>query len=688
MNSETIDSLMKRGRSVACLAALLGATQASAAIRQHMCVTSNTNAFSANLVATLDAGTRAGDVVFFVFVFSTNCSSYSTFTSDNGGNSYQVGDYNFFWSGGVDAGTDTFNVSLLASMCSASPTIQLTLAVAVADGPYPLDVALGYASGTLVVDAGTTWAVDAGNLLFAAGAGTLSMAALPPFQALDGCGDVATAFAIASSTGPQSVEFTALGTAIVGAALTDLGPVLAAATDAGGSADGGVNGDAGLAGNDAGSGAGDSGTAFDAGSASPPDAGTPAPPLRLAVSCGCTPVGQDHGAWLSGVLLAVLALARAAARKPPRVLAAAVAVALGLACAKEPRLDPAAEAEGLYVAATSEYLQGHFDTALMLYGKVAALRPDDARLAAALGEVYLAQRKVPEALKSFQRAAQADPRRATNWSRIGYLQSMLGQADEARTALRKSLALNPADFNALEELGELDVKDAQVDTAVAHFVLAAQVSPDLNKGRLYGRAAQLLKDHQRPEEALKLLEEALAMGVHSPEVWLGLGEGRVRAGDWNGAAAAYEQAARAQPEDPTLWELVGELQARQGRAMEAEAAFHQALQIGERALPHIGLARLRWLRADPAGAQLELSLALKSATGEEERESWELAELLGLMGRKADALKLLAQLASEPRSARNVALQLKTAGLARELREAGILRDACARIGDAGVRCP
>jgi thioredoxin-like negative regulator of GroEL len=79
---------------------------------------------------------------------------------------------------------------------------------------------------------------------------------------------------------------------------------------------------------------------------------------------------------------------------------------------------------------------------------------------------------------------------------------------------------------------------------------------------------------------------------------------------------------------------------------------------------------------------------MKAATGEERRETVELADLLSAMGRRDDALKLLVNLAAEPDSAKDDDLQLRTARLAQQMGQKDVVRDACRRLSDAGTRCP
>jgi Flp pilus assembly protein TadD len=223
---------------------------------------------------------------------------------------------------------------------------------------------------------------------------------------------------------------------------------------------------------------------------------------------------------------------------------------------------------------------------------------------------------------------------------------------------------------------------------VASLEAAAEAIPDEGKGPMYLRAAEVLRQNNRAPESLTLLRKADERGVKSGELWVELGDELVSAGEFAPAAETYRKAAAALPKDPTVWELVGELEVRRGRPVEAQEAFRQSLKVHERALPHVALARLLLAAKDKTSAAQELELAMKAATGEEKRETRELAELLVSFDRKGDALKLLANLATEPEEATDAALQLRTARLARELGDKAVVKAACLRITDAGVHCP
>lgn len=366
-------------------------------------------------------------------------------------------------------------------------------------------------------------------------------------------------------------------------------------------------------------------------------------------------------------------------------------MALGVAgCPAESPPDPKAQAEGLYLAGTAEYLKGNFAQAHEHFDQVRKLNPADPRLPAAIGEVFLAEGKLADALKEFEAAAKSDPKRATNWSRIGFILALQGNRADAVSALRKALALNPNDFNALEQLAEVHVKQGELDDAVKSFTLAAAAAPDGAKAFLNLRASGELAKAGRQPEALKLLEGAVAGGVRAPELLTELGDLLVQAGRLTEASAIYRDAAGRSP-DPTLWELVGEVAMKLDKPADAELAFRESLRVKDRAVVHVAIARLCQTRKDASCVAAELDRALAVASGEELRESLDLADLLVSLGRKKDAQALLGQLSAEPDQAANAALHLKVAKLAKDSGDAKGMKEACDRAlaTDAGVkRCP
>lgn len=368
---------------------------------------------------------------------------------------------------------------------------------------------------------------------------------------------------------------------------------------------------------------------------------------------------------------------------------------LGLALLGCPRpgddVDPKVRADGHYVAGQAAFLKGDFAEAHKQFDEVKKFNPTDPRLPAAEGELFLSEVKVPEAIEAFERAAKSDPKRGTTWSRLAYLYAIKSEKEKAKEAVGKALAANARDFNALETLADLQLGDGDVDAGVASLVASSEAAPEASRAELGLRAAQELAKAGRKADAIPVLEGLAAKGITSAALFNELGDRLVEAQRLEDAALAYERAAAADPKDPTLWELAGEVRLRLGKPDEAVAAFQKSLAVKDRGVVHVALARICHQKKDEGCLKRELDLALATSTGEEMRETMELAELLVLVGRKKDGLELLRTLSEEGEQKGNFELHLRTARLAKELKDEVTLKAACTRAlasGQAGLKCP
>lgn len=365
---------------------------------------------------------------------------------------------------------------------------------------------------------------------------------------------------------------------------------------------------------------------------------------------------------------------------------------LAFAACKEPGadVDPKIRADGHYLAGQAAFLKGDFAEAHKQFAEVKKLGADP-RLAAAEGEVYLSEANIGEALRCFEEATKADPKRGTNWSRLGYLYGLKNEPEKAKDALDKALALNPKDFNALESMADLQVKTGKVKEAVANLLLASEAAPDGLKAELVLKATGELTKAKLQADALPILEDAVKKGVKNAEIFTELGDRRVEANKLGEAVEAYTEAAKANAKDPTLWELVGELHVKLGDLVRAEESFKKSLAVKDRCVVHVALARMCLAKKDDACVKAELDKALNTASGEELRETTDLADLLVSLNRKKDALTLVRTVSEEPEQKANVDLQLKVARLAKELKDEVTVKAACTRAlssGEAGLRCP
>ena len=354
---------------------------------------------------------------------------------------------------------------------------------------------------------------------------------------------------------------------------------------------------------------------------------------------------------------------------------------------------PRERAEGHYIAGMSAYLRGDFKIALAELEEVKKDAPDDPRLPAMLGEIALSQGKLREALEHFDAALARDPKRGTSWSRKGYLLAQLGRRDEAQAALRRALELSDADFNALEQLGELAHQSGRAEEAAAFFERAASRAPqEARRSELYLRAARELQPVSLAR-AREVLQRGADAGTRTPDLLGEQADLEVRLGELRAALSTYQQAAERASNDPIPWEMAGRVAEKLGDLQGAAQAYQSSLRAKPTGAVHAALGRVKLALGDRDGGIAEVDAALASASGEEVREALELADLLEQVGRRADALKLLAQLAAESGAEKDQELQLRTARLAKASGDRAVTAAACARLqrgpdGGTPPRCP
>ena len=145
--------------------------------------------------------------------------------------------------------------------------------------------------------------------------------------------------------------------------------------------------------------------------------------------------------------------------------AAATALAL-------PNVDPIDRAQFEFLAATAK---GDAGAKLQALKKLAALLPSDPELLRNMGDLQVAQRDFPSAVKTFEAAAQADPDDAQTWNLLGYAHAYVHDLKGAMAALdRYQSMLPPEESNGLDSMGEISFYLGDFASAERYFFKAYQ----------------------------------------------------------------------------------------------------------------------------------------------------------------------------------------------------------------------
>jgi Flp pilus assembly protein TadD len=154
---------------------------------------------------------------------------------------------------------------------------------------------------------------------------------------------------------------------------------------------------------------------------------------------------------------------------------------------------------------------------------------------------------------------------------------MLGRYAEAVDAYEEVIAETPDWWEAHANLGICHARNGHPEEAEAAFRRGLQACPGSPEIR-DELAAHLLGERKNLQEALKLSEEAVALGRDEIRHLHTLGEARLSLGDEVGAEEAYRAVLALDPENPEAHLELGILHEQRGEVARAEEHFVESLK--------------------------------------------------------------------------------------------------------------
>jgi TolB-like protein len=110
-----------------------------------------------------------------------------------------------------------------------------------------------------------------------------------------------------------------------------------------------------------------------------------------------------------------------------------------------------------------------WDGARSDFQKAVELNPGDARILQGYGALLASLGRLPEAIETTRKAAEAEPLLFSVWQALGYYQEGAGQLDQARLSQERALALKPKFPFVHFRLGVLDLQQHQPKNAARAF---------------------------------------------------------------------------------------------------------------------------------------------------------------------------------------------------------------------------
>jgi tetratricopeptide (TPR) repeat protein len=209
-----------------------------------------------------------------------------------------------------------------------------------------------------------------------------------------------------------------------------------------------------------------------------------------------------------------------------------------------------------------------------------ARHPEDADMLINAGLTAFDAADYAQALDFFEKAVEAalveEQKSGARTFRANTL-DMLGRYDEAVEAYEEVIAETPEWWEAHANLGICHARNGQSERAEAAFRRGLEDCPGSPEIR-DELAAHLLSERRDLPEALRLSEEAVALGRDEIRHLHTLGEARLALGDEAGAAEAYSAMLALDPENPEAHLELGLLYEARGEAREAEEHFVESLK--------------------------------------------------------------------------------------------------------------
>jgi tetratricopeptide (TPR) repeat protein len=206
--------------------------------------------------------------------------------------------------------------------------------------------------------------------------------------------------------------------------------------------------------------------------------------------------------------------------------------------------------------------------------------PEDADMLINAGLTAFDAADYAQALEFFEKGAEAasveEQRSGARTFRANTL-DMLGRYDEAVEAYEEVIAETPEWWEAHANLGICHARNGQPARAEAAFRRGLEDCPGSPEIR-DELAAHLLAERRDLHEALRLTEEAVALGRDEIRHLHTLGEVRLVIGDEAGAEEAYRAMLALDPENPEAHLEIGLLHEAHGEVREAEEHFVESLK--------------------------------------------------------------------------------------------------------------
>ena len=230
----------------------------------------------------------------------------------------------------------------------------------------------------------------------------------------------------------------------------------------------------------------------------------------------------------------------------------------------------------MYCWGTLEIDSGRPDRAVRLIDRAIALDGGRASYFKSLGDAFLCEKSMSEAVACYQLAIRKDPHGLNAYSCLFRALMGMGRTDEAIVTLKRALAIKPDYMDAYILLGQTHLNRGKLEKAHSVFEQACRVQPEISDGYFYLAVVQQ-KRHEY-SKALINYQKALSLNPDLSEAHINSGLIHTLKGNIEDAWASYENALKIKPELPEAMNNIGNLCMHQGRVREALSWYERTIK--------------------------------------------------------------------------------------------------------------
>lgn len=197
-----------------------------------------------------------------------------------------------------------------------------------------------------------------------------------------------------------------------------------------------------------------------------------------------------------------------------------------------------------------------------------------------LGNNSYLKNNFKEAIDSYKKALELNPRDADICLNLGCAYASLGEQEEALTYYQKALQLNPNDYEASHSLAGVYLHLKQYQQAIIYYQKALEINPSaadtyINLGTVYGYLGEY-------QQAIIYFQKAIKMDPKISQAYYDLGSAYESLGQQEEAADYYKKALGINPNYVDAYLKLGAVYSRLNQYKEAKENLQKAKELFQR----------------------------------------------------------------------------------------------------------